>query len=64
MDKQKRAVSHTYLMLRLLGYGNVANYDDSWIVYGSNVNYPVENEQWFDFFEVSRSLKELKEMKH
>jgi thiosulfate/3-mercaptopyruvate sulfurtransferase len=54
--------TYTYLVLRLLNYENVANYDDSWIVYGSNVNFPVENEQWYDFFEVTRSLKEMKEM--
>lgn len=54
--------TYTYLVLRLLNYENVANYDDSWIVYGSNVNFPVENEQWYDFFEVNRSIKELKEM--
>jgi thiosulfate/3-mercaptopyruvate sulfurtransferase len=54
--------SYTYLVLRLLNYKNVADYDDSWIVYGSNVNYPVENEQWYNFFELNRSIKELKEM--
>lgn len=53
--------TYTYLVLRLLGYKNVANYDDSWIVYGSNLAMPVENEQWYDFFEVNRTLKELKE---
>lgn len=56
--------SYTYLVLRLLNYKNVADYDDSWIVYGSNVNLPVENEQWYDFFELGRSIKELKEIQH
>lgn len=56
--------TYTYLVLRLLGYENVSNYDDSWIVWGNNVVCPVESEQWYDLFEVSRSMKELKEMQH
>ncbi len=70
IERSSRVIAHcqtgtrstyTYLVLRLLGYSNVANYDDSWIVYGSNLTLPVENEQWYDFFEVNRALKELKE---
>jgi thiosulfate/3-mercaptopyruvate sulfurtransferase len=53
--------SYTYLVLRLLGYENVSDYDDSWIVYGSNVNYPAEEEQWFNFIEVNKTAKEVKE---
>lgn len=54
--------SYTYLVLRVLGYENVANYDDSWIVYGSNVNYPVDEEQWFNFIEVNQTAKDVKEL--
>jgi len=70
ISRSSRIISHcqtgtrstfTYIVLRLLGYKNVANYDDSWIVYGSNVTLPVESEQWYDFFEMNRTLKELKE---
>jgi thiosulfate/3-mercaptopyruvate sulfurtransferase len=54
--------AYTYLILRQVGYENVAVYDDSWIVYGSNVNYPAEDEQWFNFMEVNRTVKEVKEL--
>jgi thiosulfate/3-mercaptopyruvate sulfurtransferase len=54
--------SYTYLVLRELGYENVANYDDSWTVYGSNVNYPVDEEQWFNFIEVNQTAKDVKEL--
>lgn len=53
--------TYTYLVLRMLGYSNVANYDDSWRVYGNNINFPVENEQWFDYAELNNTLKGLKE---
>ncbi|MGO9613921.1 MAG: sulfurtransferase [Dissulfurispiraceae bacterium] len=52
--------TYTYLVLRELGYENVANYDDSWMVYGSNVNYPADEEQWFNFIEVNQTAKDLK----
>jgi len=55
--------AYTYLVLRQLGYENVANYDDSWMAYGSNVNYPAEDEQWFNFIEVNQTAKEVKEFK-
>jgi len=55
--------TYTYLALRQLGYENVSNYDDSWMVYGSNVNYPAEDEQWFNFIEVNQTAKEVKELK-
>lgn len=54
--------TYVYLVLRMLGYENVGNYDDSWRVYGSNVNYPVENEQWFDFLDVQLTMKAIKEL--
>ena len=54
--------TYTYLALRHLGYENVSNYDDSWMVYGSNVNYPAEAEQWFNFIEVNQTVKEVKEL--
>ncbi|PIP70225.1 MAG: hypothetical protein COW90_06430 [Nitrospirae bacterium CG22_combo_CG10-13_8_21_14_all_44_11] len=58
-DKNKRTVAYcqtgtrstlTYLELRLLGFKEPANYDDSWIVWGNNpAKYPVANEQWINF---------------
>lgn len=59
LDKNKRTVAYchtgtrasmTYLQLRLLGFREPANYDESWRVYGSNIDFPVANEQWFDFW--------------
>jgi thiosulfate/3-mercaptopyruvate sulfurtransferase len=54
--------TYTYLVLRELGYQNAANYDDSWMVYGSNVNFPADNEQWFNFIEVNQTARDVKEL--
>jgi thiosulfate/3-mercaptopyruvate sulfurtransferase len=72
LDKNKRAIGYcqtgtrstlTYLELRLLGFKNPANYDDSWRVYGSHLNgFPVANEQWFDFNRVSKLEKKIKKL--
>jgi thiosulfate/3-mercaptopyruvate sulfurtransferase len=56
--------SYTYLVLRMLGYKHIANYNDSWRVYGSDLSCPVENEQWFDFFQINQAIKELKEIQN
>ncbi|GAB4538593.1 MAG: sulfurtransferase [Thermodesulfovibrionia bacterium] len=69
LDRNKRTIAYcqtgtrstlTYLELRLMGFKDPANYDDSWIVYGSNVDYPVEDENWFDFVKVNNAIKALK----
>ncbi len=71
LDKNKRTIGYcqtgtrstlTYLELRLLGFKNPANWDESWRVYGSDLaaNGPVANEQWFNFDGVNKSLKKLK----
>jgi hypothetical protein len=53
----------TYLELRLLGFKDAANWDESWRVYGSHYNdYPVENAQWFDFNRVRKLEKKLKKL--
>jgi len=54
--------AYTYLVLRYLGYNNVAIYHDGWRVYGSNLNYPVEDETWFDFQRVNRAVKAVQEL--
>ena len=52
-DKNKRTVAYcqigsrsalTYLVLRLMGFKDAANYDESWIVWGNNMKYPVVSE--------------------
>jgi thiosulfate/3-mercaptopyruvate sulfurtransferase len=72
LDKNTRTVAFcqtgtrstlTYLELRLLGFKDAANWDESWRVYGSHYNdYPVENVQWFDFNRVRKLEKNLKKL--
>jgi|Deesub1362A_J573_1020465.scaffolds.fasta_scaffold00311_38 thiosulfate/3-mercaptopyruvate sulfurtransferase len=73
LDKNKRTIAYcqtgtrstlTYLELRLLGFKDPANYDDSWRVYGSSFeNYPVaapNGPQYYNFAKVNKTLKKLK----
>jgi thiosulfate/3-mercaptopyruvate sulfurtransferase len=53
----------TYLELRLMGFKDPANYDDSWIIYGSNVDCPAANENWYDYVKVNEALKTLDTLK-
>jgi len=55
--------AYSYLVLRTLGYKNVAIYHDGWRVYGSNLNLPVEGETWFDFTKVNSTMKAVQELK-
>lgn len=66
LDKNKRTVAYcqtgsrstlTYLELRMLGFKDPANYDDSWIIYGANEKFPVEEEQRIDFSRI-KSLED------
>lgn len=73
LDKDKRTIAYcqtgtrstlTYLQLRLLGFTNVANWDESWRVYGSDLNAgnPIEapnGTQYYNFDKVNKSLKKL-----
>ncbi|MFN3395459.1 MAG: sulfurtransferase [Thermodesulfovibrionales bacterium] len=81
LDKNKRTIGYcqtgsrstlTYLQLRLMGFKDVANYDDSWIVYGNSVYppYPVANEQWINLeglvkmkADIDKLKKEIEELK-
>jgi len=54
--------SYTYLVLRALGYNDVANYGDGWRVYGSDLKLPVEDETWYDFHKVNMTIKAVKEI--
>jgi len=71
-DKNKRTIGYcqtgtrstlTYLELRLLGFKNPANYDESWIVWGSNLKYPVANEQWINLQRIKKVEKAVKTIK-
>jgi len=68
LDKNKRVVAHcqtgtrstlTYLQMRLVGFKDPANWDDSWRVYGSTLEFPVEDEQWYNFAGVNKKIKKL-----
>jgi len=54
--------AYSYLVLRALGYKNVAVYHDGWRVYGSNLNLPVENETWYDFTKVNGLVNTVREL--
>lgn len=54
--------SYSYLVLRALGYQDVANYHDGWRVYGSDLKLPVEDETWYDFNKVNVAVKAVKEL--
>ncbi len=51
--------TQTYAVLREAGYKKVRNYDDSWIVWGSNPDLPVGNESHYDFVKVNAALGRL-----
>jgi thiosulfate/3-mercaptopyruvate sulfurtransferase len=68
LDKNKRTVAYcqtgtrsamTYLQLRLLGFKDPANWDESWRVYGSQLDFPVAGEQWYNFAGVNNKIKKL-----
>jgi len=68
LDRNKRTLAYcqtgtrstmTYLQLRLLGFADPANWDESWRVYGSQLSYPVEDEQWYNFAGVNNKIKAL-----
>ncbi len=68
LDKDKRTIGYcqtgtrstmTYLQLRLLGFKDPANWDESWRVYGSQLEYPVEGEQWYNFGKVNKQISKL-----
>ncbi|MCX7168959.1 MAG: rhodanese-like domain-containing protein [Proteobacteria bacterium] len=51
--------TYTYLVLRELGYQKVRNYDDSWVVWGSDLSLPVEDVSYYDFVKVNAALRRL-----
>ncbi len=70
LDKNKRTIglcqtgsrsTVAYLEMKLLGFKDIANYDDGWVVYGNSINppYPVEAEQWMNIEPLVRDLPKL-----
>ncbi|MFT5730487.1 MAG: thiosulfate/3-mercaptopyruvate sulfurtransferase [Desulforhopalus sp.] len=54
--------SYTYLVLRALGYNDVAIYHDGWRVYGSDLKCPVEDETWFDFTKINMLMNTVNKL--
>jgi thiosulfate/3-mercaptopyruvate sulfurtransferase len=54
--------AYTYLVLRALGYQDVAIYHDGWRVYGSDLKLPVENETWYDFTKIAVMMNTINKM--
>src|SRR3989338_4837664 len=68
LDPKKEVVAYcqtgtrstqTYAVLREMGYQKVRNYDDSWIVWGSQVDLPAGNASYYDFVKANAALKRL-----
>lgn len=51
--------TQTYAVLRDMGFNKVRNYDDSWIVWGSNLDMPTANTSYFDFVKVNGAMKRI-----
>ena len=51
--------TYVYTVLRDMGYQKVRNYDDSWIVWGSDVNMPAKNVSYYDFVKANAAMKQL-----
>ncbi len=71
LDKNKRAVAYcqtgsrstlTYMEMRLLGFKEPANYDDSWIIWGASEKFPIENEQRIDLSRIDKLEKDVKQL--
>jgi thiosulfate/3-mercaptopyruvate sulfurtransferase len=71
LDKTRRTIAYcqtgtrstlAYLEMRLLGFKDPANYDDSWIIWGNNVRFPVANEQWMNFERLDKVEKAVHKM--
>jgi thiosulfate/3-mercaptopyruvate sulfurtransferase len=72
LDKGKRSIAYcqtgsrstlTYLEMRMLGFKDPSNYDDSWIIYGANEKFPAEEEQLIDFSRIKTLEDEVKKLK-
>jgi len=72
LDKNKRTIAYcqtgtrstmTYLELRLMGFQNPANWDESWTVWGNSLaDYPVANEQYMNFARIKKLEDKIKKI--
>jgi thiosulfate/3-mercaptopyruvate sulfurtransferase len=72
LDKNKRTIAYcqtgsrstlTYLEMRMLGFKDPSNYDDSWIIYGANEKFPAEEEQRIDLSRIKTLEDDVKKLK-
>ena len=54
-------INTTGVQLRLSGFKDPTNWDESWRVYASQLAYPVEDEQWYNIADVNKKVKELEQ---
>lgn len=54
--------SYSYLVLRALGFKDVAIYHDGWRVYGSDLRFTVEDESWFDFTKINMMMNSIDQL--
>lgn len=71
LDKGKRTIAYcqtgsrstlTYMEMRMLGFKDPSNYDDSWIIYGANEKFPAEEEQRIDFSRIKTLEDKVKKL--
>ncbi len=73
LDPNKRTVVHCqtgtrstveYLEMRLLGFKDPANWDDSWIIWGNDLTkrYPIEGEEYIDFSRIHKLEQKIKKL--
>ena len=72
LDKGKRTIAYcqtgsrstlTYMEMRMLGFKDPSNYDDSWIIYGANEKFPAEEEQRIDLSRIKSLEDDVKKLK-
>ena len=72
LDKNKRTIAYcqtgsrstlTYMEMRMLGFKDPSNYDESWIIYSINEKFPVEEEQRIDLSRIKTLEDDVKKLK-
>jgi thiosulfate/3-mercaptopyruvate sulfurtransferase len=72
LDKNKRTIAYcqtgsrstlTYMEMRMLGFKDPSNYDESWVIYSINEKFPVEEEQRIDLSRIKTLEDDVKKLK-
>lgn len=51
--------AYTYMALKSLGFKNIKNYEDAWIVWGNRPDTPIENEHYRNFRGIDSKISSL-----